>query len=960
MEKTQSRSFVRSMLPWLVAAVMLIVYLVTMDRVFTPASTMALARANGMDWRPVLMAPLNYVVTLPLRWLPAGAQLFTLNFLAVLFAALSLALLARCVALLPHDRTQLQRDRAIDENAFLKIRFAWVPIVFAVAILGFQRSFWENAIIGTGEMLDLLLFAYCVRCLLEYRVEEKNAWLYRLAVVYGIGITNNFAMIAFFPLLMAALVWVKGLRFFRFDFLARMFLFGLAGLSLYLLLPIVQSQSDVVPMTFWQALKMNLTYQKHFVFDYRKVAVFPAVYALVPLLLMGIRWPSSFGDQSPVGSLFANAAAILLHAGLLAFVIYIAFDPPISPREVGTPYREAGLNYVFLPCYFLGALIVGYYSGFLLLVFSGTEGSRRRSTVPPAASFAVMAIVCGGALFATGKLIYENFPKIRLITSRTFHDYIAHVAKSLPDKPAVLLSDDQLRTYALNTMLGRTGKEKFILLDTTLLPDAAYHRFLRKRYGDRFPQRALPQGYLGYPTDQLVQLVSDLGKTHELIYLQPSFGYYFEHYYAEPRQLVYTLKSYPANSVDAPPPSAELIAQQQAFWKSIAGLLNEVKTEVAKLPDVHHKRYEFPAGYASDYYSRALNHWGVELQRANRFDEAATVFGEAVAVNPDNASAVINRTANTAWRNGRKRVQQFSKEEMEKLNIYQGDVRALLVTCGPVDEPSVVAEFANIFVRGALYRQAEQMLSRGLAFAPDDLPLLASLANVHVLANQPDRALVLINRARAGVTNPAVLVELARIQSLALFAKNDFAGAEKVLREMVQRYSDMDESHAALFQLYMTQAQKLREAGDAAGANAQFTNALKVADAQLRTQPQNPAAHFRQGFVLMQLTTYTNAIQSFTRVLEIQKDNSAAMLNRGMSSLLSGQIDAAKRDYKELLDRFTVTDYRVYFGLADIAYRQKDWNAARDYYKQYLRYAPPNASEVQMVRARLDELKKKS
>jgi len=316
METTQSRSFVRAILPWLTAAVMLLFFLITLNKVVNIQSVWSLARINGIDWRPAYVAPLTWLVTLPAKWLPSGGQLIGLNFIAALCAGLSLALLARAVSILPHDRTQLQRLRATDENAFLSIRLAWVPVVLAVMVCAFQRSFWEHAVVGTGEMLDLLLFAFCVRCLLEYRLEENNSWLYKLAVVYGIGIANNFAMIAFFPVLLVALVWAKGLRFFRFDFLSRMFLLGLAGLSFYLLLPAIQSQSDIVPASFWYVLKANFAFQKHLIFEYRKVAFLPAIYALVPILLMGVRWPNSFGDQSPLGSLFANAAAVILHAGL--------------------------------------------------------------------------------------------------------------------------------------------------------------------------------------------------------------------------------------------------------------------------------------------------------------------------------------------------------------------------------------------------------------------------------------------------------------------------------------------------------------------------------------------------------------------------------------------------------------------------------------------------------------------
>src|SRR5687767_2344432 len=170
METPRTGNFVRTYLPWLVAAAMLVVYLITLNKGVIGLNLAPLARASGADWHPIFTAPLTWLATFPIRWLPAGVQLIGLNFLAALCAALSLALLARSVALLPHDRTALQRDKAIDENGFLKIRLAWVPVVFAVLVCGLQRSFWEHAIIGTGEALDLLLFAYCVRCLLEYRL----------------------------------------------------------------------------------------------------------------------------------------------------------------------------------------------------------------------------------------------------------------------------------------------------------------------------------------------------------------------------------------------------------------------------------------------------------------------------------------------------------------------------------------------------------------------------------------------------------------------------------------------------------------------------------------------------------------------------------------------------------------------------------------------------------------------
>ncbi len=873
---------------------------------------------------------------------------------------MSLALLARCVALLPHDRTQLQRDKLTNENAFLNIPLAWVPVLFAVLICGFQLSFWENAIVGTGEMLDLLLFAYCVRCLLEYRVDEENRWLYKLALVYGLGMTNNFAMIAFLPALLVAVVWIKGLRFFRFDFLVRMFLFGLLGLSFYLLLPLIQGGSD--ELSFWQALKSNLGLQKHLVFDNRKIAMLPAVYALLPLVLLGIRWPSGFGDQSPVGSVFANGAAILLHAGLLAFCIYIAFDPPISPRIEGAKYRAAGYNYVFLPCYFLGALIVGYYSGFLLLVFSkGSGRNRKPPTMPAALNYPVAILVCGSALFVVGALAYRNFPRIKEFSSPSLQDYTKGLIASLPEKPAVVLSDEPVTLHAVRALLGRPASDKYLFVESTALDKPGYHRFLARQSANDWPRMAVEKDAGSIAPQQVMQWLSAMGQKAELIYLHPSFGYFFETYYLEPRKLVFTLKPYPPGAADTPLPNAALIAQQAAAWNSLTDTLNGLKSTVKTQPEDRAERVQDATLYVASFYSRSLNWWGVELQRAGRFEDAARYFEEAVALNPDNAAALLNRDANALWRNGQQRLGSMNTEQQEKLALYRG-MEALLMACGPVDVPEFNAQFSQTLVQAGLYRQASHVVRRALAYAPKEPMFELALAKVELFGGNNDDALALIAslKPRAQNADPSTQIDIARVEAFAQNARTNFPEAKRILEDAVRRFPEHNESHKSLSQLHVDHAQKLNEAGKAAEASVEMTNAIRVIENQLKLQPQNAAARFDYGWLLLSVKDFDGATTQFTKVLELQKDNSAALLNRAIANFQARRIDAAKRDYQDMLTRFTTTDFRVYYGLGEIAFQQNDWKAARDNYQQYLRYAPPNAAEAKLIRARLDEVKKKS
>ena len=956
MQTTESRSFVRNVLPWLAAGGLLLVYLFTLDTDLTPTSLVPLSRATGQDWRPVFIAPITWLASLPVRLLPVGAQLIGLNLLGALFAALSLGLLARSVAILPHDRTQSQRDRATDANSFLSLKLAWVPVVLAVLVCGLQRSFWEQAVINTGETLDLLLLAYCVRALLEYRLQENVRWLYKLAFVFALGITNNFAMIAFFPALMVALVWIRGQRFFNFDFLARMFLLGLAGVSLYLLLPLVQNHEGI---TFWQALKTNWVWQKQFIMGFpRWRAGWIGIYALLPLMLASLRWSGNFGDSSPLGSIAARAAAQVLYAGLLGFCLYIAFDPPSGPREFG-------LGLLYLPCYFLAALSIGYFAGFLLLEFSPAPDSTKsgqREIYPPVIGLAVTALVCGGALFVTGKLLAQNYPKIRLHTSPALHDYANALANSLPEKPSAILSDDPVKLQAVSLRLGSEGQAKHLLFDTAALPDPAYHRFLQSRYGDRVPKLKLEAGNARFTSAQVVQFLTDVSRKFELTYLHPSFGHFFETFYAEPYNMVYALKPYAANTTEAPLPDAAVITRQNTAWNAVsAGPLKELKATLAALPTDPKKRYEFSPVFIAAYYSRALNCWGVDLQRAGRFDLATQFFNEALALNPDNAAALINRDANALWRKDHKRLTAFSKEAEEKLKYYPG-VNALLGACGPVDQPEFSLEVASTFLQAGQYRQAGQLINRALAYAPDDLIFQTAMANVEMQSGDADRALARLNTIRPKVqsADPALQIEAARIESSSQFyIKNNFAAAKAVLEKIERRFPEEEAAYNVLSQLHIAQADRLRGASNAAAASVEMTNAIRVVQRQIQVQPKNASAYFNQGNFYFYMGDFDHAISSFTKVLELQKDHSGALLNRAIANLQSKKLNDAKRDYTELLRRFTTTNFRVYYGLAEIAYQQQDWRAAKDYYQQYLLYAPAN-EESKTVRARLEEVKKKA
>ena len=89
----------------------------------------------------------------------------------------------------------------------------------------------------------------------------------------------------------------------------------------------------------------------------------------------------------------------------------------------------------------------------------------------------------------------------------------------------------------------------------------------------------------------------------------------------------------------------------------------------------------------------------------------------------------------------------------------------------------------------------------------------------------------------------------------------------------------------------------------------------------------------------------------------MQTNNYAAQLNRAIAYLQLGKLDAARRDFEEVAKAIPQS-HQAWFGLAEIAYRQKDPLTAITNYQNYLAHAPPDTEEARLVISRLNELKR--
>lgn len=977
-EASPENKFVAAVLPWLAAAVAGLIYLLTLNHWVSFSSLLPLAKTSGWVWQPSFTDPLYWLVTYPFRWLPSAAIPIALNLFSAICATLTLALLARSVALLPHDRTKEQRIREGSVFSLLSAPPTWLPVVLAVAVCGLQLTFWENATAGSIEMLNLLLFSYVIRCLLEFRIDARESWLLQASLVYGAAMANNWAMIGFFPVFLAALIWIKGMSFLDGRFLGRMFVVGVAGLSLYLVLPAVTAWGGDTGVSFWQALRTNLTTQKTFLMAliFNKDALINGdrplwvlgLPSLLPVMLLSIRWPSFMGDISKVGLMLTNIAFHVIQAVLLLVCLWVALDPQFSPRHYQPILGNYGI--LLLPFYYLGALSVGYFSGYFLLVFGVTPSGRQRfrKTYPAFVNNAVVFLIWGLSVLAPVLLLWRNLPPIRLTNGPQLRQYASLVAENLPTNGGFVLSDDPRRLLLMESALTQAGKSHdYVMLDTASLEWPAYYKFLKRAYPHRW-QVVPPTEVKQVANADVQSIVYQLAQTNSLYYLNPSFGYYFEVLCPEAHGLVYKLSAYPTNSVLAPPPTPEIIAENEAFWtKAEDRALRQVVSAMAfskkdqqpglldRLADSAHLTAEtnHDALILGTFYSQAINFWGVQLQRQGQLKQAASYFTRALELNPDNVVAEVNLSCNGNLQAGQKTSVQISKAIEDKFGHRSWD--QIMRENGPFDEPAFCFAQGNAFFQGGNYHQAALQFERVRVLESENLAARMGLAQIYYFNRLPDKTLQVIEEIHANErglgVNHTNAVELLGFEMAAQLSKGDLKAAEAVVQTTLNKTPGDADMLAAATKVFMD--------------FGCYTNALDLIDQQLQSRPDDPRALFYKGNASLQLNHFKDAIDPLTRLLQMETNNVSklrylAQFMRAKAYLGLDELKEAKADY-EALSKELPKEFPVYFDLGEIAYRQKDPKAAIHYYELYKANAPTNfTKDLKLVDTRMAELKQSS
>ncbi len=930
----------------------LLVYGLTLGWGITTNSLPLAAKVAGWDWRPMAGQPLLWLLTLPLHCLPAGWIPFVLNLFSAGCGALVLGVLARSTALLIWNRP-------------LNPVEGWsrhLPLLLAGAVCGLEFNFWQEATAGSGEMLDLLLLASAIWCLLEYRASKESRWLNAAALVWGLGLAENWVMLVWLPLLLVALIRLRRARFLRGTFLVRMTLLGLAGFSVYLLLPLVNGLFPHSPWSFSEAWVVTLKTTRHtfgllynrFWVSHRLIAISVAVFFLVPTLPCLLR----LSDENTRNKSKVDRLQIWLYralrAALLLACLWLAFDPAVGPRQI--IWQQTGMALPLLTFDYLNALGAGFMAGSLMLMLSAS-GERRRRHDPfrRFRQFAAPGVFLLLLVVVTGGLLLRNAPAITLANRQPLAGFGALAVRSLPPGGGVVLSDDLEKLLVFQAALAHSrAASDWLAVDTLSLPSPAYRAALERRR---------PSGWLTAETrhelkpSEISQLLGRVARGRRIFYLHPSFGYFFERFYLEPQDAIFELKLCDGDHLGAPPLPPAAAEQNGKFWdETWSSELAAISRTLAPPPI---GRLNFggrilrhlhvgavpprQSRLLGEWFSVALNTWGVELQRAGRLPAACRLFEQAQSLNTNNLAALVNRQNNT-------NLQAGAHLNLAGLNQVAGWFRdpkqlgLVMSKCGPFDDPVICYLLGSSFQQRGELRQAAQQFERCRTLAVGAVAPDLALGEIYSRWRMDDKVFEIVHRLRATARklpadNP-LEVQLSLLEAGAWLSQTNLVQARGVLQTLLQQHPADDRVLNLVVKAFMN-------FGD-------YTNAQQLLSGRLARDPDNVMLLNNQAAIFLQLGDATNARPLLDRVL-VLTNMTTARFNRAVAGLELADLPAAEADYLSL-ERAGADPFRVHLGLAEIANRRHDTNRVIEHLTICLTNLPAGSPAWRQLRERLDSL----
>ncbi|MBW8864454.1 MAG: DUF2723 domain-containing protein [Verrucomicrobia bacterium] len=937
--------------PQAVALTAFVLYALTLSRGVTLHSLDLTAKVAGWDWLPMSSRPLTWLVTLPLHLLPEGWIPFALNLVSAALAAMTLGLLARCVELLPWDCLPDAKRPWI----------ARLPALLAVAVCGFEFSFWQEATAMTGEMMDVFLLAAAIWCLLEYRVRNEMRWLNLAALVWGVGMTENWVMLATLPLFVAALIALQGLRFFEKNFLVRMALLGLAGFSQYALLPLVNWLNPHSPWGFVESWRASLRVTKGIIhalrYDFwswhRLPTIAVLMYFLVPALPCFVRMKNEAAANLPDIDRYQVWFYRALRVALLLACAWLVFDPEVGPR--GIIRQQLSRTLPLLTFDFVNALGIAFIAGSLLYAAQLLPEFRPPTLLENFISLlqrCTTALLVGGALVVIASLLARNLPAILLANRQSLTVFGDSVIHMLPTGGGIVFGDDSRKLAVLQAALAQHAENRrWQVVELKFIPDPKYRAALERQSPAGWT--AIGNGRALTPNETL-QLVDDLSRSNRIFFLQPHNGDpLFERFQPLPLGAVHELKRYENNRLSSTPLMPRRMAEVEQFWddawRGRLASLSQVGTQPSRLDKLLKKRLELvpvrrdQSRQLGQWYSAAFNDWGVTLLLDGQTSAAQQRFEQALDLNTNNMVAAVNLFCCTNLP-ANKQLEPFWAQQVAEKFRDLPQFEQLIHECGDFADPGIRCGLGNFWLTAGWPRQAWLEFDGARKLAPDAIEPQLALAGIYSRYRFDAEVFEIVRHLRPLVTNSpageALELQLSLFEAKSWMSQTNPAQANKILDALLQTHPNVPMYKEAVFNAYV--------------AMGEATKALGLVEAELAKAPDNFGALNDKAAILIQINQPAEAIPLLDHALSLT-NLPAIRLNRANAYLQVKNMAAAENDLA-LLEDAPVDQSSVHFGLAQTALYRGDTNAATTHFEFCLSNTPPQSPAWREARGRLDAL----
>ncbi len=247
------------------------------------------------------------------------------------------------------------------------------------------------------------------------------------------------------------------------------------------------------------------------------------------------------------------------------------------------------------------------------------------------------------------------------------------------------------------------------------------------------------------------------------------------------------------------------------------------------------------------------------------------------------------------------------------------------------DDPEVYAALSQVYMYDGKMQRSLDALKKAVALAPKEARYSVMMARLYLTMSDYKQT---FNALREGLSKDPSNAEAFFISGLAHEEMGDTIQAIENYQLAVARKQDYYDALKELGILYSIQKNKLaidylRNAatlrpnnpeslyvlGMYYQENGEPDKALSVYEEILIIDPNYYRAHYNKGYVLLVLKEdYPQAIESYTRAIEIGNDSVDAIYNRALAYELSGDQIKARTEYNRIL-RMQVNDDKAIKGL---------------------------------------------